>query len=128
MANKPTVIIPDWAIKQIEQQLGAITKVYGRNAVLLAQRRISDALDKYTPMKTGMMRNQKSVALNNTPDGIRYTASYYAPYAGYQYNNPGGRFKNYTTPGTGDNWDVKAFDEITQIIYEELIKQFQQNR
>lgn len=69
----------------------------------LAQRSIAEQLaqssNQYVPMKTGDLRSQHTIALDGS------TITYHTPYAIYQYKK---QYMNYTTPGTGPNWDKVA--------------------
>lgn len=53
-------------------------------------------MERYVPYREGALRSSAVVE----PFKVRYNA----PYAKYQYN---GRFKEYTTPGTGSKWDER---------------------
>lgn len=85
---------------------------------------IERLLDRHTPKKTGELRRSKNVIIQNGQNnsyrlGIRYDA----PYAKYQYDNKGGRFKKYTTPGTGDHWLTPVEDEIKSVIHKNITNQ-----
>lgn len=69
-----------------------------RGQYALANQALAD-MNKFVPAKDYDLRNQTSVSL----DGTQIT--YNAPYAAYQFYN---QFNNYTTPGTGPRWDLKA--------------------
>ncbi|KYG28176.1 minor capsid protein [Alkalihalobacillus trypoxylicola] len=82
-------------IKQIKPRLdGMISK--GQFA--LTNQAHAD-MNLYVPMRSSDLRNQSSIS----PDGKSVTWN--APYSKKQYYNVGA---NYTTPGTGPRWDLKA--------------------
>lgn len=59
-------------------------------------------MERYVPKRAGFLRSQSFV--NNT--GVHYTAKY-ARAQFYGFVN-GHRVKNYSTPGTGRRWDLRA--------------------
>lgn len=69
-----------------------------RGQYAMANQALAD-MNRFVPAKDYDLRNQTSVSL----DGSQIT--YNAPYAAYQFYN---QFNNYTTPGTGPRWDLKA--------------------
>ena len=53
----------------------------------------------YAPKKVGDLRSQSTIGIDGK------TVHWNVPYSRYQFY---GRFSNYTTPGTGRRWDLKA--------------------
>ena len=106
-------------------QLNKICNTAVNRTMDIVSTRIGLAFDRYTPMNTGYLRNSKHISVKGNNDKYTVNYRYDAPYAKYQYENKGGRFKKYTTPGTGDHWAEKAADEIKEIITKELLNQLQ---
>ena len=59
-------------------------------------------MERYVPKRAGFLRSQRFV--NDT--GVHYTAKY-ARAQFYGFVN-GHRVRNYSTPGTGRRWDLRA--------------------
>lgn len=59
-------------------------------------------MERYVPKRAGFLRSQSFV--NDT--GVHYTAKY-AKAQFYGFVN-GSRVQNYSTPGTGRRWDLRA--------------------
>lgn len=78
---------------------GAIDR--GRYAV--AHQAMAD-MSNFVPLESSVLRQTVSV----TPDGKSIT--YDTPYARAQFYGTNGKavFRDYTTPGTGPRWDLKA--------------------
>lgn len=76
-------------------------------------------MDKYVPMRTGMLRRVVDIRTNS----ITYSSPYaHAQYVGYT----GGPVRNYTTPGTGPYWEKKMLsaerEDLVHEIQEEVRK------
>lgn len=56
-------------------------------------------MNQFVPMLNGDLRNQSYIY------GLQRGIMWNVPYAKYQFYN---QFSNYTTPGTGPRWDLKA--------------------
>lgn len=65
---------------------------------------ISREADPATPRRQGELRRNKMIAVN----GLRGTIEWRSRYAKLQEENPGGRFKKYTTGGTGAHFAENA--------------------
>lgn len=76
-------------------------KIHGRTklAQIALVNQVHADMNPYAPFKHGPLRNASYVALDNK--SIIYTV----PYARAQFYT---QFSNYTTPGTGPRWDLKA--------------------
>lgn len=85
----------DIDLKNIPVRLDNMTE---QGQYALANQVHSD-MNNYVPMLTGDLRNQSNVALDNK------SIIYNAPYARRRFYEPA---INYTTPGTGARWDLKA--------------------
>ena len=74
-----------------------------RAKLALANQALAD-MNPFVPMKEGILRTATSVDLDG--GGINY----HMPYAGPQFYGfiNGARIYNYTTPGTGSRWDLRA--------------------
>lgn len=57
-------------------------------------------MNQFVPMREGVLRMTGTIDLDGS------AVNYHTPYAAYQFYAPGGW--NYTTPGTGPRWDLKA--------------------
>lgn len=82
-------------LKGIPIRLNRITKL-GQYA--LANQVHAD-MNNYVPALTYDLRNQSNVSIDSK------TIIYNVPYARPQFYN---QYSNYTTPGTGPRWDLKA--------------------
>lgn len=81
---------------------------------------IKKIYDQYTPKLTGDLRKNTDTKVVEEADS-GYLAFYYRqPYAYYQYKN---HFQNYSTPGTGGEWDKVAEAEVKQKVADEYKKQ-----
>lgn len=79
----------------VEVRLNQMTK---RGQHALVNQVYADS-NMYVPMLSGDLRNQSSVALDGK------SIIWHAPYARRHFYN---QMVNYTTPGTGPRWDLKA--------------------
>jgi hypothetical protein len=90
---------------KIEVNLGGVYEKLSNSAKLKGQRALANQamadMNQFVPYKEGNLRQATSI---NT-DGS--AINYHMKYAAYQYYN---QFppENYTTPGTGGRWDLKA--------------------
>lgn len=73
-----------------------------RARLALSERALED-MTPYVPMDTGALRSTGTAS----PEQIRWWG---VPYARAQFYGTNGLvvFRNYTTPGTGPRWDLKA--------------------
>ena len=69
-----------------------------RGKRILANQAMAD-MNQFVPAKSHVLRLSVSIGLNGT------SINYNTPYAAYQFYN---QWSNYTTPGTGPRWDLKA--------------------
>lgn len=69
-------------------------------------------MNPYVPAKTYDLRNQSQVSLDSK------AIIYWVPYARIQFYT---QFQNYTTPGTGPRWDLKA-QAIHGIDWQKVVK------
>lgn len=83
-----------------------LTGVYiklNQNAVRAGQRTVANQamadMNQFVPFKEGPLRQATSVNIDGS------AINYHMPYAAYQFYN---QLSNYTTPGTGPRWDLKA--------------------
>ena len=76
-------------------------KIHGRipKAQYIMANQVHADMNPYVPMLTGDLRNQSAIAV----DGSHIY--YNVPYARKQFYV---QHSNYTTPGTGPRWDLKA--------------------
>lgn len=79
------------------RKLSAQAMTQGRRAV--ANQALAD-MNQFVPMKEGILRMTGTIDLDAT------AVNYNTPYARRHFYAPGGW--NYTTPGTGPRWDLKA--------------------
>ena len=80
---------------------GAVTR--GRRA--LANQALAD-MNQFVPMDEGILRMTATININGS------AVNYNTPYARAQFYGKVGKgghtVRNYTTPGTGPRWDLKA--------------------
>jgi hypothetical protein len=76
------------------------TDAFERGQFNMSQRMHATMNESSVPMRDGNLRTLSNVS----PDGK--SIEWNAPYARRHYYAPGGW--NYTTPGTGPRWDLKA--------------------
>lgn len=93
-------------ISQIELQLGINPD--GRVQKYFTKR-CRDRMDKYVPMDTGMLRRNTYLSSKSI--------TYQSDYAELQYAT---QFKNYTTPGTGPNWDKRMLSAEKDFLIKEV--------
>lgn len=79
------------------KKLSTQATTQGRRAV--ANQALAD-MNQFVPMKEGTLRMTGTIDLDAT------AVNYNTPYARRHFYAPGGW--NYTTPGTGPRWDLKA--------------------
>lgn len=89
---------------KVRVDLSGIEKRFSKKAMdqsryLMANQMLSDMNENFVPQRSGDLRMISGVS----PDGS--SLFWNSVYAGYQYWN---QFSNYTTPGTGPRWDLKA--------------------
>lgn len=83
-------------LKGVHQKLSAQAQRQGKRA--LANQALAD-MNQFVPMDEGILRQTATIDLDGT--GINYNTQYAARlFYMYMYN--------YTTPGTGPRWDLKA--------------------
>lgn len=95
-------------ISQIELQLGInpngkVQKYFTK--------RCRDRMDKYVPMDTGNLRRNTHLSSNS----ITYQSDYAEKQYTTQYNP-----ENYTTPGTGPNWDKRMLSAEKDFLIKEV--------
>lgn len=79
-------------------------------AIRMMLQDVSRLADPITPRSIGggELRRDKLISVNGTSGSIEWRSSY----AWLQENNPSGRFKNYTTAGTGDHFAEQAVTNV----------------
>lgn len=88
-------------VGSVEQLLSHTNK---QKAKLALTSQMSKDMEKYVPMKFGVLRDDSDI----TPNRLSYN-SVYARAQFYGTNDNGKtKFQNYTTEGTGPRWDKKA--------------------
>lgn len=69
-----------------------------RGRYALANQALAD-MNQFVPMKEGILRQSATIDIDGT------AINYNTPYAKRMFYMP---MRNYTTPGTGPRWDMKA--------------------
>ena len=87
----------DIDFRKIEEKFSESNIQKGRYA--MANQALAD-MNKYVPRQKGILRQATSINLDAS------AVNYHMKYAKRQFYAPGGW--NYTTPGTGPRWDLKA--------------------
>lgn len=110
----------------IHLDVGNVDKLFSstnkQKAKLALTSQMSKDMEKYVPMKFGVLRDDSEITQNRF--------SYNAVYARAQFygtnDNGKTKFQNYTTEGTGPRWDKKAkakhMEEWKEMFAEELRK------
>lgn len=83
-------------IRRIEEKFSE--RNYRRGRYALANQMLAD-MNQYVPFKEGGLRQATSINIDAS------AVNYHQKYARKQFY---GQHKNYTTPGTGPRWDLKA--------------------
>ena len=117
--------IDDKSINKLVSTMQIFVGDLVKSALEVSTPDIGRLLDIHTPKKTGDLRQSKRVIILQNGHNTKYKLGirYDAPYAKYQYDNKDGRFKNYTTPGTGDHWLNPVEGEIKDVIYNNIRRQ-----
>lgn len=88
-------------VGNVDQLLSSANK---QKAKLALASQMSKDMEKYVPLKFGVLRDDSEI----TPNRLSYN-SVYARAQFYGTNDNGKtKFQNYTTEGTGPRWDKKA--------------------
>ena len=82
-------------LSRIPRRVNTMTKL-GQYALI---NQVHSDMNNYVPFLRGDLRNQSTQSLDSK------SVIYNVPYARVQFF---AQFKNYTTPGTGPRWDLKA--------------------
>ena len=88
-------------VGQVDKMLSPMNK---QRVKLALANQIAIDMDKYVPLKKGALRANRTVTADRVSFGQVYARAQY-----YGTNDNGKTtFRNYTTPGTGPKWDLKA--------------------
>lgn len=126
-------IVDERTEQEIQQIIEGISYAVSMAAThsLYDSNRIKTLYNQYTPKKTGKLRKNTQTNISSEYiDGLgaaKLSIIYKQPYARYQYVN---HFMNYTTPGTGGEWDKVAEGEVMDFLkraYKKNVKYYMKN-
>lgn len=88
---------------KVDIDLSGVYKKLSPNAVQAGQRAVANQamadMNRFVPMREGNLRQATSINIDGS------AVNYHMKYAAYHFYN---QWNNYTTPGTGPRWDLKA--------------------